>query len=824
MRRRKLLFMGLFLFAALGWLGVSSLRAPAQQAAQQPVSTAPGVIKSQANLVLVDVVVADHKGNYVRDLEAKDFQVYEDGKEQTISSFSRGQEPGSPSGPAQRRYLVLFFDNSTMDLADQARARQAAAQFIDKTASTDRLMAVADFGGTLRIAQNFTANAERLKQVVSGVKFSAVNPNDNAAAAQVAALGGIPDLGAVGDFGARNMLLAVRDLAKRLLSVPGRKTVILFSSGFPLTPEHQSELTATVDACNRANVAIYPLDVRGLMTTEPGGITGPQPGIGPPVPLQQGPNASINAPVFPHYQGLYAFLLASPLFPPQRSGGGGGTGGGGGAGGGGGRGGGGGVGGGGVGGGGVGGGGGRGGGGTGGSGGTGGGRGGTGGGGSTGGGTGGRGGTGGGPGGSTGGGGGARGGGGGGGLGNANRFGDNPLNQPRQIIPQIPLSATTNQQVLYALAAGTGGFPIFNSNDFLAGLDKIAKELNEYYVLGYVPPEKTREGTCHTIKVKVERKGVDPRFRSGYCDVRSADLLAGKVEGKALETVAASPQAGSVQVSVRAPYFYEGPNVARVNLVLEMPGDALDFEKEKGEFHSEVNVLGIATREDGSVGARFSDTVKVDKDKKEMKQFTKGAFSYQNTFEIAPGKYNLKLVLSPGGQNFAKYEAPLVIDPYDGKRFDLSAVALSDKITPVSELSTSLDAALLEEKTPLVVRGRSNGQSTDFQLNPSPTNRFGRDERVALYVEVYEPTMLGKGNETRVGVAYSVVDRKTNQQVYRSPTILVNDFAQPGNPVIPVGTLLPLDKLQAGDYRLEVTARDSAGNASPVRATDFVLN
>ncbi len=821
MRRRKLLFMGLFLFAALGWLGVSSLRAPAQQSAQQPVSTAPGVIKSQANLVLVDVVVADHKGNYIRDLEAKDFLVYEDGKEQTISSFSRGQEPSWPSGPAQRRYLVLFFDNSTMDLPDQARARQAAAQFIDKTASADRLMAIADFGGTLQIAQNFTANADRLKQVVSGVKFSAVNPNDNAAAAQVAALGGIPDLGAVGDFGARNMLLAVRDLAKRLLTVPGRKTVILFSSGFPLTPEHQSELTATVDACNRANVAIYPLDVRGLMTTEPGGITGPQQQIGPPIPRQQGPNATVNAPVFPHYTGLYAFLLAPAMSPPQH-GGGGGTGGGGGGGGGGGRGGGGGsVGGGGTGGGGGGRGGGSTGGGSTGGGGTGGGRGGTGGG-NTGGG-----GTGGGRGGSTGsgGGGGARGGGGGGGgLGNANRFGNNPLNQPRQIIPEIPVSATTNQQVLYALAAGTGGFPIFNSNDFLAGLDKIAKELNEYYILGYVPPEKTPEGTCHTIKVRVERKGVDVRSRTGYCDVRSADLLAGKVEGKALETVAASPQAGTVQVSVRAPYFYEGANVARVNLVLEIPGDALDFEKEKGEFHSDVNVLGIATREDGSVGARFSDTVKVDVDKKEMKQFTKGAFSYQNTFEIAPGKYNLKLVLSPGGQNFAKYEAPLVIDPYDGKQFGLSAVALSDKITPVSQLSTSLDAALLEEKTPLVVRGRSNGQSTDFQLNPSPTNRFGRDERVALYVEVYEPTMLGKGNETRVGVTYSVVDRKTNQQVYRSPTILVNDFAQPGNPVIPIGMTLPLDKLQAGDYRLEVTARDSAGNASPMRATDFVLN
>src|SRR5262249_50268287 len=142
---------------------------------------------------------------------------------------------------------------------------------------------------------------------------------------------------------------------------------------------------------------------------------------------------------------------------------------------------------------------------------------------------------------------------------------NNPLNQPRQIIPLIPESATTNQQVLYALANGTGGFPIFNTNDFAAGLDKIAKELNQYYVLGYVPPEKSPQGGCHTVKVKVDRGGVQVRARSGYCDVPGSDILAGKPEGKTLEAIAASPQPGTVSGSMRTPYFYTGPGVARVN-------------------------------------------------------------------------------------------------------------------------------------------------------------------------------------------------------------------------------------------------------------------
>ena len=55
------------------------------------------------------------------------------------------------------------------------------------------------------------------------------------------------------------------------------------------------------------------------------------------------------------------------------------------------------------------------------------------------------------------------------------------------IIPTLPETGSTNQGVLYELATGTGGFPIYNTNDLLGGLVKIADEQNEYYLLGYSP-------------------------------------------------------------------------------------------------------------------------------------------------------------------------------------------------------------------------------------------------------------------------------------------------------------------------------------------------
>src|SRR4051812_48609411 len=176
--------------------------APAQQPADSGV-----VIRTETRVVLVDTVVTDKKGNYVRDLTLKDFKIWEDNKEQKITSFSFEADPAAPTN-AQPRYLVLFFDNASMDAADQIRARQAAAQFIDSNAAPNRLIAIVNFVRSVEIAQNFTADIERLKAAVKGVKFGGLSTNQ-----PISARG--PQLGrAAQDFAVRDSLLALRSLAK----------------------------------------------------------------------------------------------------------------------------------------------------------------------------------------------------------------------------------------------------------------------------------------------------------------------------------------------------------------------------------------------------------------------------------------------------------------------------------------------------------------------------------------------------------------------------------------------------------------------------------
>jgi VWFA-related protein len=720
-----------FLFIA----AVAAGQQPASsQASPQAYPADPNsVIRVETNVVLVDAVVTDKKGNYVRDLKQKDFKVFEDGKEQTIKSFSFEADPASPLN-SQPRYLVLLFDNSTMNFGDQAIARKAAVSFIDSNAGPNRLMAIANFSGGLQITQNFTSDVARLKAVVSGTSI-AMGPTANDSRP-----GGLGR--AAGNFGARNMILAIRELAKDLKNIPGRKTLVLLTAGFRVTPELLSDATATIDMCNRSNVAIYPIDVRGL--------------VAPAAWLRMPDAPAANASPFKNV----AYQV--------------------------------------------------------------GGRGGSTGGGSTGGGSTGGGSTGGGRAGAPGSTGGSTGGGGRGSTGSTGNTGTNsgkstgsaggmspvmPTTASRALVPRFPESATNNQQIMYMLADGTGGFVIVNTNDLLGGMEKIAKEMNEFYLIGYTPPgaEDGRE-VCHTIHLKVDKGGDNVRARTGYCTAMLKDVLAQTQTEKTLENRAAAPQAGNVAVTMQAPYFFTGANVARVNVAMELPAASFKFAKDKGKLRSSLNVLGIAYKKDGSVGARFSDTVKIDYEtQKEVDEFQAKVYHYENQFDVASGEYNLKVVFSAGGESFGKVEQPLVVDAYDVKKFNISALALSTHFQKVSDSDPRLEAALLEDRTPLIAEG--------YHVIPAGSSKFKKTDKAAMYFEIYEPALmdaeppkgLAVGLQIRVFDAKAAV--KSDSGGFRIP---LPDKG--GNPQIPFAAQIPVASLEPGMYKVEVTAVDSLKN------------
>lgn len=614
------------------------------------------IIRSEARVVLVDAVVTDKKGP-VHDLAAKDFEVFEDNKKQAITSFSSPVDSAAAS-KGQTHYTVLLFDDISMDNAQQRSAHQAAIRFVDANIGANQMMAIVNLRNGLQVAQNFTADADRLKTVLGSSERSA------------------PGLSRAAPDRASGLLLAVRSVAQNLGSVPGRKTLIVLGADFELgIGENSAAIDPVLDACNRANVAIYGIDTRGIVAS-PTGFGGRL--------NAAGPSTSVT-------------------------------------------------------------------------------------------------------------------------IGGLECTSDSHRCQPASDEMPAAADGSRNQRTaLLVLASGSGGFLINSTNDLTGGLERIGKEQNEYYLLGYTPPDSP-EGSCHKLRVKVDRGGVAVRARAVYCNARSSNTLAGSPIEKELETISASPPGGS-NASLEVPIFYASDNLPRVNLAMEIPLKKLKTEKQNGKLRSAVRVLGIAHRPDGSVAGRFSESVEmVFDDNKRLAAFLAVPFHYENQFEIAPGSYTLDVAWDSGDQSRGKVEMPLTVNSYRPTQFAVSGLVLSRDYGPASDLRLNAGATWTADRTPLIAEG--------MRIMPSGSNRFKITDAPAVYAEIYEPLLLSPDPKIAlgVGIGIRILSRKTGEQKLDTGVLRITLPPATGSAAIPIIRRVPIDSLPPGPYRIEFEAGDSAG-------------
>ncbi len=275
--------------------------------AQQP----PARFTATANLVVVDVMVEDRAGKPLEGLKKEDFVVLEDGKPQVVSIFDfqklsfealppappplkrslfvAPEKPADepvirPPEPGQikyqdRRLLVLFFDFTSMPPADQIRAQEAGLKFIAERMTAADLVSIMTFTNRLRIEQDFTDDRETLGEIIRSFRIGemaelaeAGPTGEEEEAEDDTATLFIADETEFNIFNTDRKLSALETAVKHLGVLPEKKALVYFSSGVGKTGvENQSQLRATVNAALGANVAFYPLDVRGLMALPPGG-------------------------------------------------------------------------------------------------------------------------------------------------------------------------------------------------------------------------------------------------------------------------------------------------------------------------------------------------------------------------------------------------------------------------------------------------------------------------------------------------------------------------------------------------------------------------
>ncbi len=359
------------------------------------------------------------------------------------------------------------------------------------------------------------------------------------------------------------------------------------------------------------------------------------------------------------------------------------------------------------------------------------------------------------------------------------------------------------------LADATGGRELNRGNDVVAAFHLLSREQDEDYTLAYVPLESP-EGSCHILKVTVDRPNAKVRGRNLYCNVREVSLVAANPLEKELENLAASPQPGNAAASASVPFFYEASGVARVTLAIEIPSPVLNPTEGNGKIHAEMDVLGMAYNLGDEVAARFSDTVRFDFDnRQQFDDFLRRPLHYERQFKIAPGNYRFKLIYRSAQDRSGVVETPLAIGPFDARLLSLSAIALGRDVQPITP------EAVQEEteagKKPLVFRGS--------RIIVSGSDLFLKTGLAEAYFEIYQPPASGS-QPVHLTMRLRVLDAQSNEQKWASADIDLSDLAKSGSRAIPVALKLPVAALPPGAYRAELTVKDAAGGQA-ARSVQF---
>ncbi len=297
----------------LALLTVPLLALFAQQQQPAPAQQEPVKIEVTAQEVVLDLIVRDRRGRLIRDLKPEEIEVFDADQPQKLRSFrliegtadfekqqAVAAAERAPDPLRQLRLITLVFSQMSVD--GKRFLRQATQDLIRMATEPNLYYSVYAIDQNLHLLQPFTTNYDAVKkqieaaQTAAYVQFSersaeavkelqtvaaelpkleqemqqsrglnaAAYVQARMAAMQLASMEASREMDRGID--ARAILYSLMALVREQSRLPGRKMVLYFTEWFNVPEPELHIFRALVSAANRANVAVYTVDAKGLVT------------------------------------------------------------------------------------------------------------------------------------------------------------------------------------------------------------------------------------------------------------------------------------------------------------------------------------------------------------------------------------------------------------------------------------------------------------------------------------------------------------------------------------------------------------------------------
>ena len=226
---------------------------------QKPADDQDDVVRITTNLVQVDAVVTKD-GKPVTNLTADDFEIYEDGKKQTITSFAfvsnvpnTTTTPGTTRDktktdvpPAARidpnephRTIAFVVDDLGMSAESMGQVRKQMKKFIAEKLQPNDLIAILRTGGELGVLQQFTNDKRLLNRALERLRWNGCSRVG--ISVFVAAGSEDPTASYRCGYAYNQTFRALRFILEGMGELPGRKSLVLFSDDLPIETQDENQ-------------------------------------------------------------------------------------------------------------------------------------------------------------------------------------------------------------------------------------------------------------------------------------------------------------------------------------------------------------------------------------------------------------------------------------------------------------------------------------------------------------------------------------------------------------------------------------------------------
>jgi len=261
---------------------------------------APGtVLRAVVRLIQVTVVAEDADGRPVADLKIGDFTLRDKGEPQKLTYFAQQNtpawQPAATGTPAVSNFYsnhvesspegansvtILLLDAMNTQFRDMSYARTRVINFLQHMQPQDQVALYVLTPTTLYVMHDFTNDSATLLRLMSGDDKTSASPNEVKIGKLMSDSLGESNRFYKGQPVSRVQATseAMLQVARNTVNIAGRKNLVWISAGFPLSMgsaiplsgrderlDFSAALSGTAKQLGDANVAVYPVDARGLI-------------------------------------------------------------------------------------------------------------------------------------------------------------------------------------------------------------------------------------------------------------------------------------------------------------------------------------------------------------------------------------------------------------------------------------------------------------------------------------------------------------------------------------------------------------------------------